>query len=382
MPAASPDPESVRLAPVAHTEITSFCESHKTRVLTILLSDLEGSTRMQSELGNARSMELVSLHRRIFREVLGGHDGQEISTEGDSFLAVFAAPSDGVLFALRLQAAMRKAQQDEPQLPLARVGLHQGQVMVDATMTPGGTEGIHGLQVSTTARIADMGKGGQILCSRAVFDDARAILKSADVKGLGEVVWRNHGPYRFKGVEDAYEVCEVGERGLAPLAAPEAGSKGRPADMAEEELGWRPAPGGVIPGTSWVLEERLGREERAGSRPAFRGEFGEVWRARNPADGSVRVFKFCFRKDQIPALKREARILRRLAELPHPNLVHLHDVSAGEEPPYYLSMECVDGPSLEEWLAEEPELHARLEVMPRSRTCSSWCIRRASATAT
>ncbi len=250
-----------------------------------------------------------------------------------------------------------------------RVGIHQGQVVVERHEEGPKRLDVYGLQISAAARITDLARGGQVLCSRAVFDDARAILSGDDLAGLAPVAWCNHGPYRFKGVADAYEVCEAGERGHAPLAPPAATAKGWPADEAAEELGWRPAVGVTVPGTSWVLEERLGREEPAssGSRLAgvhrYRGEFGEVWRAFNPGDKSREVFKFCFKRDRLAALKREARLLKRLHRYRHPNIVEVYDVTEGDKPPYYLEMEYVDGPSLDKWLAGDPPLSERLDVV-------------------
>ena len=209
-----------------------------------------------------------------------------------------------------------------------------------------------GLQVSVAARIMDLGEGGQILCSRAVFDDARAILREVDFEGLGPVVWLNHGAYRFKGVDDSYEVCEVGEEGVGPLKAPGVSTKSWPADLSEEELGWRPAAGVRVPGMSWLLMEKLGE-----------GAFGEVWKAFNPGDKSFEVFKFCFKRDRLAALKREARLLKRLRKYGHPSLVDVYDVTEGEQPPHFLEMEYVEGPSLKEWIAGGPSLGERLELV-------------------
>ena len=108
---------------------------------------------------------------------------------------------------------------------------------------------------------------------------------------------------------------------MAPLHAPPAGAKGWPVSAGDEELGWRPAAGVVVPGTSWVLESKLGE-----------GGFGEVWKAVNRADHSTEVFKFCFRRDRLPALKREARLLKRLRLHAHPSLVQVYDVTEGDRP--------------------------------------------------
>jgi len=383
--------DSVGLTDASREQMERFRAAHHTQVLTILLSDLEGSTKQQTTLGNVRAAELVQAHRGVFRATLAGMDGEEVETAGDSFLVVFATPSEAVRFALRMQAAMRAARagvvshlqlahsghvriEDATPLPQVRVGIHQGQVVVERHEEGPKRLDVYGLQISAAARITDLARGGQVLCSRAVFDDARAILSGADLAGLEPVVWCNHGPYRFKGVADAYEVCEAGERTHAPLAPPAATAKGWPAEQAAEELGWRPAVGVTVPGTNWVLEERLGGVRSAQSegdsafrvpRSAlrYRGEFGEVWEAFNPGDKSREVFKFCFKRDRLAALKREARLLKRLHRYRHPNLVEVYDVTEGDKPPYYLEMEYVDGPSLDEWLAADPPLAERLGVV-------------------
>jgi len=349
--AAAP-PDGIVISESARKRLEEFRAAHETRVLTIFFSDLVGSTRLQSDLGNLRATEIVGRHQSVVRQLLLGFDGREVDTQGDSFLLVFAAPSEGVRFALRLVAAMRAARAEEPALPEVRVGLHQGQVVVDQAGQGSKAYDVYGLQVSTAARIMDLAAGGQILCSRAVFDDARAILTKADFEGLGPVAWRNHDSYQFKGVADAHQVCEVGEEGAAPLRAPPAGAKGWPVSAGDEELGWRPAAGVVVPGTSWVLESKLGE-----------GGFGEVWKAVNRADRSTEVFKFCFRRDRLPALKREARLLKRLRLHAHPSLVQVYDVTEGDVPPYFLEMEYVDGPPVRAWLEGVPPLSDRLEVV-------------------
>ncbi|MBN1419468.1 MAG: protein kinase [Planctomycetes bacterium] len=347
----APDAEAgISLDDAARAELERYRISHETRVLTILFSDMVGSTRLQSQVGNLRAAEIVKRHRRIFRRVLERFDCREIGTAGDSMLIVFAAPSDAVKGALHLQRTVRRAREEESDLPAVRIGIHQGQVVFEEA----GAESldIYGLQVSTAARIMDLGGAAQILCSRSVFDDARAILRRQDFEGFATIAWCNHGPYRFKGVEDSHEVCEVGEEGFAPLAPPRAGAKGWPADHATEELGWRPAAGVRVPESSWILSDKLGE-----------GEFGEVWKAYNDADKSHQVYKFCFKRDRLPALKREARLLKRLRKYSHPNIVEVYDVTVGERPPHYLEMEYVAGPTLREWLEGDPPLGERLEVI-------------------
>ncbi len=340
------------LSDEAREALEQFRRAHETLVLTIFFSDLVGSTRLQTELGNLRAADLVQRHYGLMRRVLADFDGREIKTAGDSMLIVFAAPSEAVKFTLHAQRAMRREREAAPEFPPMRAGIHQGQVVLEMDRRRADVVDVYGLQVSTAARIMDLARGDQILLSRAVFDDARAILSTDDFPGFPPLAWRNHGLYRFKGVDDSHEVCEVGEEGLAALVPPGTSAKAWPAEEAVEELGWRPAAGVVVPESNWQLSEKLGE-----------GAFGEVWKAYNLSDKSYQVFKFCFKRDRLPALKREARLLKRLRRYAHPAIVVVYDVTEGERPPHYLEMEYVDGPRLRDWLSADPPLSDRLEIV-------------------
>ena len=80
---------------------------------------------------------------------------------------------------------------------------------------------LQGISVSLVAWSRHHGDwGGQVLVTRAVFDNARQVLKGRDLHGVGELLWMNHGPYLLKGVDGALDICEAGEVGEAPLHPP------------------------------------------------------------------------------------------------------------------------------------------------------------------
>jgi TolB-like protein/DNA-binding winged helix-turn-helix (wHTH) protein len=135
----------------------------------------------------------------------------------------------------------------------------------------------------------------------------------------------------------------------------------RPPLGARERRRWSPAFGLEVPGTSWVLEEKVGE-----------GGFGQVWLARHRRLKELRVFKFCLRKDLVPALKREMTFFRiwRARVGDHPHLVRLLGVSL-DRPPYHLEEEYVSGRDLRTWCAAQggigrlpPEL--RLELVAQA----------------
>ena len=226
--ANQPTEPLVELSEVARREIDDFRLSHETKVLTIFFSDLVGSTQLQVEQGNTLAARLVQRHYAIMRATLAQYDGREISTAGDSMLIVFAAPADAVKFAVQAEHAMRREQVREPLLPAMRCGIHQGQVVLQKEAGASDFTDIYGVQVSMAARIMSLGHSGQILLSRAVFDDARTILGHERLPGLDELQWANHGAYRFKGFHEDCDVCEVGEEGTATLVAPPASAKAWP----------------------------------------------------------------------------------------------------------------------------------------------------------
>jgi len=151
-----------------------------TGTVTFLFTDVEGSTRLARELGEAW-LPLLHRHREIIRAALAAHGGIEVQTEGDGFFAVFARAPAAV-------AAVAQAQRDlaaEP-WPLGgtirvRMGLHAGEGVVDA-------DGSYvGHAVHRAARIAAAGHGGQVLISAAVRALADDVLPpGVTVRDLGE----------------------------------------------------------------------------------------------------------------------------------------------------------------------------------------------------
>jgi len=128
--------------------------------VTLLFTDIEGSTRLLQELGDEYA-DVLADHRRRLRAEFGRHGGVEVGTEGDAFFVAFAKASD----ALAAAAAGREALADGP--IRLRMGLHTG----EPTVTE---EGYVGIDVHRAARIAAAGHGGQILVSQATRDLAGA----------------------------------------------------------------------------------------------------------------------------------------------------------------------------------------------------------------
>lgn len=342
-------------------KVEEFTRKHRVGLLTLLFTDMVGSTQLKQELGDGKAVELIQRHHALVRSILTqANEAEEIETAGDSFFLVFAKPSDAVRFSLILQSQLRDLSRGTSRKLADRIGLHIGEVIIEERMDAAKSKDLYGLQVDLCARVTSLADGDQILMTRSAFDNARQVLKGEDIGGVTELTWLNHGSYVLKGVDEPIEVCEVGEKGRAVLRAPADSEKVRryiPPDR-EPVLGWRPAIGLGVPGTGWILENKLGE-----------GGFGEVWLCRNKTTKDQKVFKFCFRADRVRSLKREVTLFRVMKERlgTHPNIAGVLDVYL-EEPPYYLTMEYGAGQDLKKWCEAQGgvaaiPLETRLEIV-------------------
>ncbi|MGB6205883.1 ATP-binding protein, partial [Mycobacterium sp.] len=126
-----------------------------TGTVTLLLADVEGSTRMWETQPDEMSAAVARLNQ-VVSDTIAAHDGVRPveQGEGDSFVAAFARGSDAVAAALELQRA--------PLAPIRlRIGIHTGEIQLR-------DEGNYaGPTINRTARLRDLGHGGQTLLSGA-----------------------------------------------------------------------------------------------------------------------------------------------------------------------------------------------------------------------
>jgi predicted ATPase/class 3 adenylate cyclase/DNA-binding CsgD family transcriptional regulator len=129
-----------------------------TGTVTLLLADVEGSTRLWETQPDEMTTAIARLNRTV-SDVITAHDGVRPveQGEGDSFVAAFARASDAVAAALKLQRA--------PLAPIRlRIGVHTGEIQLR-------DEGNYaGPTINRTARLRDLGHGGQTLLSGTTED--------------------------------------------------------------------------------------------------------------------------------------------------------------------------------------------------------------------
>jgi predicted ATPase/class 3 adenylate cyclase len=161
-----------------------------TGTVTFLFTDIEGSTRLLRELGDAYADALAD-HHRLLRDVWARHGGSEVDTQGDAFFVAFERASDAVSAASAAHAALAGG------TVRVRIGLHTGEPLLTEL-------GYVGHDVHRAARIAAAGHGGQVLLSRTTHD-----LVEAEARDLGE--------HRLKDLSAPERIFQLGEESFPPL---------------------------------------------------------------------------------------------------------------------------------------------------------------------
>ena len=159
--------------------------------VTLLFTDIEGSTRLIEELGESGYVDALSEHRRLLRTAFAPHGGVEVDTQGDAFLFAFADPVEALAAAAQAQNALASGEVK------VRMGLHTGELQLTG-------EGYAGWELHRAARIAASGHGGQVVLSAAT----RAFV-DGDLTELGE--------HRLKDFDEPVPLFQLGSERFPPL---------------------------------------------------------------------------------------------------------------------------------------------------------------------
>jgi predicted ATPase/class 3 adenylate cyclase/DNA-binding CsgD family transcriptional regulator len=147
--------------------------------VTLLFTDIEGSTRLLQRLGDSYA-EVLAECRQLMRATFQEWNGREVDTQGDAFFIAFARATDAVLAAVDAQRALSAHPWPEDVVVRVRMGLHTG----EPTVTQ---EGYVGMDVHRAARIMSAGHGGQVLLSQATANLVEQDLpEEVTLRDLGE----------------------------------------------------------------------------------------------------------------------------------------------------------------------------------------------------
>jgi class 3 adenylate cyclase len=163
--------------------------------IAIMFTDLQGSTRLYEELGDATAYRLVRDHFAFLSERVQQHNGFIVKTVGDAVMAAFHDPADAVGAVLSIQDEVAKFNRGRRDAAIVlKLGLHAGSCIA---VTAGGVLDYFGSTINTAARLEHQCRGGEVVISDAVIadDQARAVLgarpmivETATMRGLNAPV--------------------------------------------------------------------------------------------------------------------------------------------------------------------------------------------------
>ena len=130
-------------------------------MMTIVFTDIEGSTAMMEQLGEQASFEIMRAHNKLVRSVVAKFGGDVIKSQGDGFMLVFGSASSALSCAVQLQRAVRQFNAANRARSLrVRIGVHTGNIFQLE-------DDFFGRAVVLAARITGRAHGGQVLVSAA-----------------------------------------------------------------------------------------------------------------------------------------------------------------------------------------------------------------------
>lgn len=128
-------------------------------MMTIVFTDIEGSTEMMERLGEERWLELMLAHNKLVRSVVDEHGGEVVKSQGDGFMLTFRSASAALACAVKLQHALTQSREANHEQPMrVRIGVHTGNIFQAENDYLGRT-------VVLAARITGRARGGEVLIS-------------------------------------------------------------------------------------------------------------------------------------------------------------------------------------------------------------------------
>jgi len=168
--------------------------------LTFLFTDIEGSTALLRRLGEDAYAPVLAGHHSLIRSALAAHGGEEVSTEGDAFFAVFSSPRACVAAVTQMQQALQAHPWPAGEHVRVRMGVHTGEAAQTVT-------GLVGLDVHRAARVAAVAHGGQVLLS----ETAAALVRDSLPPGAA---LRDLGAHRLKDLGRPEQIFQLDVAGL------------------------------------------------------------------------------------------------------------------------------------------------------------------------
>ncbi len=164
------------------------------RRVTLLFSDLKGSTALYDAIGDAAAYHLVREHFAYLAGIVREHDGAIVKTIGDAVMAAFHDPLQGLRAAIAMQARVAAFNAANRAPVVLKLGLHDGPCIA---VNLNNRLDYFGGTVNLAARLQDQSRGGDLVVSMPLAAMAgaadimapyRPCAETASLRGLADPV--------------------------------------------------------------------------------------------------------------------------------------------------------------------------------------------------
>ena len=184
-------------------EVLISDQSLKIMKVTIMFTDIKGSTQMYTDLGDARAFGLVREHFRILFDTIKEFGGVPVKTIGDAVMGAFVSQTDAVNATLEAQKRLISyyAQKPENERIEVKIGVHTGPALI---VTLNNKLDYFGSTINMAARIQAAARPNEVVISEELYND-KEIRHS--ILSVTKTVKRQHTA--FKGLDGEYNVYHI-----------------------------------------------------------------------------------------------------------------------------------------------------------------------------
>jgi class 3 adenylate cyclase len=197
-------------------QVISERERVKIRAITIMFTDITGSTRMYETLGDTKAYNIVRDHFEIFFESIEKYGGKVIKTIGDAVMASFISNEQAIMAAVGAVTRFREYNLTRPQSEWiqVRIGIHRGTGLL---VNLNNSIDYFGSTVNKAARIQNLSKSDEVSFSEEVYNDP-AFLTALQAAGVSEIHKRVEDLKGIQGAQVAY-TARINTESVIPLSA-------------------------------------------------------------------------------------------------------------------------------------------------------------------
>ena len=181
-------------------EVIQGNEGINVKDLTILFTDLKGSTELYDKVGDLKAFDLVNSHFESLSKVITNNSGAIVKTIGDAIMATFANPLDAIKAATGIVQDLKEFNQNHGgENIIIKIGVHKGSSIA---VTLNDRLDYFGQTVNTAARVQGLADAEEIYITDSVYDIEEV---QSEISGYTVVPERT----KLKGIEEEVDVYKV-----------------------------------------------------------------------------------------------------------------------------------------------------------------------------